>query len=201
VKLVEEIGNFLWEIAKLAMLTEPHLVSADHLLPPQCTPTDVASSASSQMVGDLTPPLSSGPDIAADAQAAALFRVFSSFSAQVGPPPVRPERDLATLLSLVLPVIFLKAFIAVVNAGCTKGSQRLYRIMLYYYTLKHVFTLDGAAHETRRFFPPGVSHECTQRRISLIYVGPRSFHVNFVGSLGRLATAVDQAAPTHDLRR
>jgi hypothetical protein len=76
---MEEIGNFLRKAAQLAVLIEPHLVGADHLLPPQRTPANVASTASSQMVGDLTPPLRPGPDIAADAQAAALFRVFSSF--------------------------------------------------------------------------------------------------------------------------
>ena len=44
-------------------------------------------------------------------------------------------------------------------------------------------------------------HERAERRISLVYVGTWSFHLNLVGSLGRLAAAVDQAAPAHDLRR
>jgi len=135
VKLVEEIGNFLREIAQLAVLTETHLVGANHLLPSQRTPANISSTASSQMVGDLTPPLRSGPDIAADAQAAAMVRVLPSLRAQVGPPPVRPEGDLARLLGLVLPVVILEAFIAVVDAGCTGIAHRLYRIMLYYCTL------------------------------------------------------------------
>jgi hypothetical protein len=138
VKLVEEVGNFLREVAQLAVLTKPHLVGADHLLPPQRTPTDVMGPASSQMMGDLTPPLRPGPDIAADAQAAAMVRVLTSLRAQVGPPSVRPEGDLARLLGLVLPVVILEAFVAVVDAGCTDIAviaHRLNNIMLYYCSL------------------------------------------------------------------
>jgi hypothetical protein len=134
VKLVEEVGNFLREVAQLAVLTKPHLVGADHLLPPQRTPTDVMGPASSQMMGDLTPPLRPGPDIAADAQAAAMVRVLTSLRAQVGPPSVRPEGDLARLLGLVLPVVILEAFVAVVDAGCTDIAviaHRINNIMLY----------------------------------------------------------------------
>jgi len=87
------------------------------------------------MVGDLTPPLRPGPDIAADAQAAAMVRVLPSLRTQVGPPPVRPKGDLARLLGLVLPVVILEAFIAVIDAGCTDIAHRLNRIMLYYCTL------------------------------------------------------------------
>jgi hypothetical protein len=90
--------------------------------------------ASSQMMGDLTPPLRPGPDIAADAQAAAMVRVLTSLRAQVGPPSVRPEGDLARLLGLVLPVVILEAFVAVVNAGCTDIAviaHRINNIMLY----------------------------------------------------------------------
>jgi hypothetical protein len=68
VKLVEIIRNFLWEVAKLTVLAKPHLVGANHLLPSQRTPTDVSGPTSPQMVGDLTPPLRSGPDIAANAK-------------------------------------------------------------------------------------------------------------------------------------
>ena len=50
-KLVKEIGFFLREIEELAMLAELHLVGADHLL----QLADVVNSASSKMVGDLTP--------------------------------------------------------------------------------------------------------------------------------------------------
>ena len=135
VKLVEEIGNFLRKVAQLAVLTEPHLVGADHLLPPQRTPANVASTASSQMVGDLTPPLRPGPDSAADAQAAAMVRVLPSLRTQVGPPPVRPKGDLARLLGLVLPVVILEAFVAVIDAGCTDIAHGLNRIVLYYCSL------------------------------------------------------------------
>ena len=48
------------------------------------------------MVGYLTPALHSGPDIAADAEAAALIRVLGLL-AHVGPPPVRSQRYLHLL--------------------------------------------------------------------------------------------------------
>ena len=38
------------------------------------------------MMGDLAPPLSTGPDIAADAQTAALVRVIAL--SQIHPPPI-----------------------------------------------------------------------------------------------------------------
>jgi hypothetical protein len=37
VKLVEKIGSFLRKVVQLTVLTKPHLVGADHLLPPQLT--------------------------------------------------------------------------------------------------------------------------------------------------------------------
>ena len=70
-----EICNFLWEEANLAVLAEQHLIGADHLLPPQRTPTEVVFPTSLQMVGDLTQLQGSGPDIAADTKAAALIRL------------------------------------------------------------------------------------------------------------------------------
>jgi len=92
VKLVQEICNFFWEEANLSVLSEPQLVCADHLLPPQRTPTEVVFPTSSQMVGDLTPPQGPGPDIAADAKAAALVRVLLPFCTQIGPPPISSQR-------------------------------------------------------------------------------------------------------------
>ena len=73
--------------------------------------------------------------------------------------------------------------------------------MFYYYVLLRIITLDRASHETRRFLPPGVRHERSQCRISLVYVRSGSLHVNLVRRLGRLAAAVDQTAPPHNLRR
>ena len=63
-KLVEEVCNFLREVAQLTELAEPHLISAhrDQLLPPQCPPTNVVTPPASKMVGDLTPALRTGPD-------------------------------------------------------------------------------------------------------------------------------------------
>ena len=52
---------FFWDVAQLAMLAKQYLVGAYHLLPPQ-RPID----------GDLTLLLSTGPDIALDAQTAPL---------------------------------------------------------------------------------------------------------------------------------
>ena len=75
-KLVEEVCNFLQEVAQLTELAEPHLISAHHLLPSQCPRTNVVTPPASKMVGYLTPALRSGPDIAADAEAAALIRVL-----------------------------------------------------------------------------------------------------------------------------
>ena len=74
IKLVEEVCNFLREVAQFTELAEPHLISAHHLLPPQRPPTNIVLPPTSKMVGDLTPALRSGPNIAADAEAAALIR-------------------------------------------------------------------------------------------------------------------------------
>ena len=56
-KLVEEVGNFLGEVAQLTELAEAHLISAHHLLPPQRPPTDIVLSPASKMVCDFTPAL------------------------------------------------------------------------------------------------------------------------------------------------
>ena len=74
-KLVKKVGDFLREVAQLSELAEPHLIGADHLLPPQRTPTEVVFPTSLQMMGDLTQLQGSGPDIAADTKAAALIRL------------------------------------------------------------------------------------------------------------------------------
>jgi len=71
-KLVKKVGDFLREVAQLSELAEPHLIGAYHLLPPQRTPTDVVTPTAKQLVGDVTSPLCTGPDIATDAKAAAL---------------------------------------------------------------------------------------------------------------------------------
>ena len=80
-KLVEEVCNFLREVAQLAQLAEPHLISAHHLLPSQRPPTNVVTPPTSKMVGDLTPALRSGPDIAADAETAAISSGVSARAA------------------------------------------------------------------------------------------------------------------------
>ena len=71
VKLEKKVGNFLPEVAQLVELAEQHFVGGNHLSPPQGTPTDAAWSTTKQLVGDITSPLCTGPDIAADAEAAA----------------------------------------------------------------------------------------------------------------------------------
>jgi hypothetical protein len=122
VKLVEIIRNFLWEVAKLTVLAEPHLVGANHLLPSQRTPTDVSGPTSPQMVGDLTPPLRSGPDIAANAKATACVLVSPPLISEVSPPPVCSERYLAGFSTMLMPVVLFKAFVAIVNARCKHVS-------------------------------------------------------------------------------
>ena len=74
------------------MFAKTYLVRAHHLLPPQRPPANVVITPSSKMVGDLTQPLSTGPDIAADAQTAALVWVLTL--SQIYPPPVRSQRGL-----------------------------------------------------------------------------------------------------------
>jgi len=71
--------------------------------------------------------------------------------------------------------------------------------MCNYYVFLRIITLDHASYETRRFLPPGVRHQRSQCRISLVYVGSGSLHVNLVRRLGRLAAAVDKTAPPHNL--
>ena len=72
--------------------------------------------------------------------------------------------------------------------------------MQHYVMLLHIATLDSASHETRSFLPPGMCHQRAQGRISLVYIGAWSLHVNLVRSLCRFAAAIYQAAPSHDLR-
>ena len=117
---MEEVGNLFGEVAQLAVLAKPYLVGAYHLLPPQRPPANVVITPSSKMVGDLTPPLSTGPDIASDAQAAALVWVLAL--SQIHPPPVRSQRGLynaVSITSFMLPVVLFKAFIAIVDSRCT----------------------------------------------------------------------------------
>ena len=68
---MKKIGNFLREVVQLAKLAESHLVGANQLLPPQCTPTDVVTPTTKQLVGDFTSLLCTDPDIATDAKAEA----------------------------------------------------------------------------------------------------------------------------------
>ena len=70
-KLVKKVGNFLREVAQLVGLAEQHFIGADHLLPPQGTPSNVMAPTAKQLVGDVKSQLCTGPDIAADFEAAA----------------------------------------------------------------------------------------------------------------------------------
>ena len=115
---MQEICNIFREEANLAVLFEQHLVCADHLLPPQRTPTEVVFPTSSQVVGDLTPPQGPGPDIAADAKAAALVRVLLPFCTQIGPPPISSQRSYFESAVKAHPVVVLKAWIVVIDARC-----------------------------------------------------------------------------------
>ena len=86
-KLVEKVCYFLREVTQLAVCAKTHSVCADHLLPPQSSPTTVVLPTTVQTMGDFTSPLRTGPDIASDAQTAALV-LFTSLLAQVRPPPI-----------------------------------------------------------------------------------------------------------------
>ena len=69
---------------------------------------------------DFTPALRSGPDIAADAEAAALIRVLYPLT-HVGPPPILSQRYLHLFTRFtcqVLPVVVLVALIFVVYSCC-----------------------------------------------------------------------------------
>ena len=130
---MEKVGNFLREVFYLAMLTEPHILR-EGLLPPQRAPTAVVSPTTTQMVGDLTPPLRTGPDIAADAEAAAQV-LFPGLLAKVRPPPVRSQVDLhheTRFTGLMLPVVVLEALVFVVDARCTDSYYILLTITTCY---------------------------------------------------------------------
>ena len=139
VKLVQEIRNFFREEANLTVLAEPHLVGADHLLPSQRTPSEVVFPASSQVVGDLTPPQGPGPDIAADAKAAALVRVLLPFGTQIGPPPISWQRGSFGSAVKAHPVVVLKAWIVVVDTCCTNTSNLIcYELLRFIITCCYV---------------------------------------------------------------
>ena len=92
-KPVKKTDDFLRGLAQLTELAEPHLVGADHLLPPQRTPTDVVAPAAKQLVGNLTSPLCTGRDIATDAEAAAPAWIVA-LRAQIFPPSICWKRSL-----------------------------------------------------------------------------------------------------------
>jgi len=109
--LMEKVGYFLWEVANLAVCAKPDSVSADHLLPPQRSPTTVVFPTTAQLVGYFTSPLRTCPDIASDAQTAALV-LFTSLLAQVRPPPISSQWGIlhcSRLTGLVLPVIVFES--------------------------------------------------------------------------------------------
>ena len=112
-KLVEEVGNFHGEVA--------------HQCPPSpatsTPPNRYCFSTASKMMSDFTPAPRSGPDIAADAEAAALIRVLGLL-ANVEPPPVRSQRHFPRFTRLVcqmLPVVVFVALIFIVHSDscCT----------------------------------------------------------------------------------
>ena len=93
VKLMKKMGDFLQEAAQLTELAEQHLVSADHLLPPQRTPTNIVTPTAKQMVGDITSPLCTGRDIATDAEEATPAWIVT-LPAQIFPPSISSKWSL-----------------------------------------------------------------------------------------------------------
>ena len=169
------------------MLSEQHLVGADHLLPPQRTPTEVVVPTSSQMVGDLTPLQGPGPDIAADAKAAALVRVLLPFCTQIGPPPIsseffRKRRQVGGVNLNAHPVVVLKAWIVVIDARRTNTPNFIcYELLCVIITCFYVL-LPWIAPPMRRAvsFRRACVISVPSAKLSLVYVGSGSFHVNLV---------------------
>jgi hypothetical protein len=119
-KLMEKVGYLLWEVANLVVCAKPDSVCANHLLPPQRSPTTVVFPTAAQMVGYFTSPLRTGPDIASDAQTAALV-LFTSLLAQVCPPPISSQWGVlhfSRLTRLVLPVVVFESRISIVDPRC-----------------------------------------------------------------------------------
>ena len=139
-KLVKKIGNFLREVAQLAKLAKSHLVAANQLLPPQCTPTNVVTPTTKQLVGDFTSPLCTGPDIAAIAEAAAPVWIVA-LPAQILPPPIRSQRSFhcaAQFTCFIMPVVLFEALVPVINSRSASVVENeyyhsLWCINAYYY--------------------------------------------------------------------
>ena len=91
-KPVKKTDDFLRGLAQLTELAEPHLVGADHLLPPQRTPTDIVTPTAKQPVVDVTSQLCTCPDIATDAEAAAPAWIVA-LPAQISPPSICSKRS------------------------------------------------------------------------------------------------------------
>jgi hypothetical protein len=75
-------------------------------------------------MGYITPPLRTGPDIAADTQTAPLI-LFPSLGTKVRPPPISSQRNFlqnSRLTRLVLPVIVFEAFISIVDPCCKDNA-------------------------------------------------------------------------------
>jgi hypothetical protein len=126
-KLVEKVCYFLREVTQLAVFAKTHSVCADHLLPPQSSPTTVVLPTTMQTMGDFTSPLRTGPDIASDAQTAALV-LFTSLLAQVRPPPIRSKWGVlhySGLTGLVLPVVVFKSRISIVDPRCKDKENKI----------------------------------------------------------------------------
>jgi hypothetical protein len=127
-KLVEKVCYFLREVTKLAVCPKTHSVCADHLLPPQSSPTTIVLPTTVQTMGYFTSPLRTSPYIASDAQTAALV-LFTRLYAQVRPPPISSKwcvLHYSGLTCLVLPVVLFESRISIVDTRCEDGTENEY---------------------------------------------------------------------------
>ena len=115
-KLVKKVGDFLRDVTQLVKC-QPSPVTSAH--PNQCF------DATKHLVGDVTQPLCTGPDIAADAEAAATVWIVA-LPPLILPPLICSQRSFhyaAQITCLILPVVRFEALIPIIDSRCASVAE------------------------------------------------------------------------------
>lgn len=199
-ELVQEICNFFWQVTYLTVLAESHLAGANEILPPQSPPSNIVIAPAPEFVCDVHPLAGASPDVAANAHAATAILFKHSWD---GPPPICPQRVCHGMFcGIPLPVIVRVTWITIVDARCIYSGKFMIFSVSYakYVQLLRNTTLNCGSQELCCLLPPSMIQKSSTLPLVMVCVGPRSFYIELMSLFRCLATAVDEATPSHDLR-